>query len=116
MADYTDEDLQRVARAVVREMMLQTVATPKEDLSAIAAAAARTAVQEAHMKMWAQLGFDMANMKDINRLRANLEFLNSLHFNTARAAGKAMFVIVSLLVTAVCAAVWLGVKAMIGGK
>jgi hypothetical protein len=111
MSDTSDEEIQRIVKLAVREAMAQTVATPREDLSAIAAAAARTAVQEAHVKMWAQLGFNMADLKDINRLRANLEFLNTFHRSTAAAATKFMLVTITIIIGALVAATWIGIKA-----
>jgi hypothetical protein len=111
MAEYTDADILRIVKVAVREAMAQTVATPREDLSAIAAAAARTAVQEAHVKMWAQLGFNMADLRDVNRLRANLDFLNTFHRSTAAAGAKFLFVAITIIAGALLAAMWIGVKA-----
>lgn len=113
MADYSDADIQRIVKIAVKEAMAQTVAMPRDDISAIAAAAARTAVQEAHVRIFAALGFDMANMKDINRLRANLDFLNAFHRNTAAAAGKMMLVAAALLVGGVFTAFWIGFKSAV---
>jgi hypothetical protein len=104
-------ELQELIKSAVREAVAQTVSIPREEASAIAAAAARTAVQEAHVKLFAALGYDMANMRDINRLRQNLEFLNGLHSNTVAAATKVMLITITLLAGAALTAIWLGLKA-----
>jgi hypothetical protein len=110
MSDLPQADIDRIVKAAVREVMAQTVATPRQDLSDIAAAAAHKAVNEAHIKMFAALGYDMANLKDVNRLRANLEFLNAFHRNTSAAAAKFFFVTVAVIASAFVAATWLGFK------
>ncbi len=99
-----------VAGAVATALGQQTFT--KADAERLVNAAAEKAVIEYNAKLFGQLGFDMANMKDINRLRGNLEFLGSLH-NGALTTGATLYkVTLATLVTAMLVALGLGIRAM----
>lgn len=101
---------------VVREALSQTVSIPREDASNIAFAAANKAVQEAHVRLFSQLGYDMANMRDINRLRGNLAFLDTIHLNSRAAGGRVIIATIMILVGAVALALWDGFKVLVAIK
>ena len=114
MAEMTQEEqdahLRTVVAGAVATALGQQTFT-KADAERLVNAAAEKAVIEYNAKMFAQLGFDMANMKDINRLRGNLDFLNSLHSGASRVGGWAMLAVITTLVGAFLLAFWEGVKA-----
>lgn len=85
----TESDIQRVAEAAVRAALSQTTRLSRDDAADLAAAAANKAVNEAHIRLFAHLGYDLANKDDINRLRSTLDFSEALRMRSA-SAGKAI--------------------------
>lgn len=75
MPDLSDAEIQRIVQAAVTATLTQTTRLAREDASDIAAAAATKAVNEAHIHLFAHLGYDLANKEDLKRLRANMDFM-----------------------------------------
>jgi len=64
----------------------------------------RTAVQETLITM----GMDA---KDPLQLQADMAFIRELRETTEKVKSRGLFALVGLLVTALCGAIWLGIKA-----
>ncbi len=80
MSDLTDEQIKRVAQAVLQETLSKTTRLSRDDAADLVAAAATKAVNEAHVRLFAHLGYDMANTADLKRLRANMDFMERLRY------------------------------------
>jgi hypothetical protein len=99
----SDEHTRAIVRAAVKETLAQTPRLAREDAADIALAAANKAVNETHVRLFAQLGYDLANMKDVRRLRDTLGFMESLKrgsSNLAAAVTKAIAVAIVLAIMA----------------
>lgn len=117
MAELTEADIQRIAAAVARSVVARPpAAIPDETMSAIAAAAARTAVQEHSVKTFALLGYNVANETDIKRLRANLEFADRLREGSADVGRAITKAVATAIVIAILAWLAIGAKFSIGGQ
>jgi hypothetical protein len=114
MAEPSEETIARIAAHAANEAVRHAKSLSQTEMSNIALAAAKEAVRETHAELFALLGYNIADFKDINRLRGNLEFLNALHTNTSRASSRFMLGTVTLLIGAVGAALWMGLKAALG--
>lgn len=111
----SDADVQRIATALAVKLTAGTPLT-HDQASNIAEAAAFKAVNEAHTKMWAQLGFDMANKEDRDRFRKRWDFLDRLFERSDRvgqAVSNAIAVGVALLILG---AIGLGIRMMLQGQ
>lgn len=85
MSNLSEADVQRIAAAVAQKLASkQSSAIGHDQASNIAAAAARTAVQEMASKGLAMLGIDPANAKQLEALKANLTFLQNLRRSSDR--------------------------------
>lgn len=78
MSNLSEADVQRIADAVTSRLSHKSAAIGHDQASNIAAAAARTAVQEMASKSLSLLGIDPANSKHIEALKANLAFMQRL--------------------------------------
>jgi hypothetical protein len=88
MSNLSEADIQKIASAVAQKVA-SSQAIGHDQASNIAAAAARTAVQEMTSKGLAMLGIDPANSKHIESLKANLSFVQSLRLKADR-VGQSM--------------------------
>jgi len=88
LPSLSEHDIQRIA-AAVRDAAQVTGSLHRDEASGIALAAARTAVQENSAKLFSLLGYDIANSKDVSRLRADLDFMDSMR-RRSESVGKAM--------------------------
>ena len=75
MSDLSEADVQRIASAITNQLAQNGQHIGHDQMSNIAAAAARTAVQEMAAKSMALLGIDPANSKHIEALKANIAFI-----------------------------------------
>lgn len=110
----SEADVQRIAVALAVKLQSGTPLT-YEQASKIAEAAAFKAVNESHVKMWAELGFDMANKDDRDRFRKRWDFLDRLFERSDRvgqAVSNAIAVAVALLILG---ALGLGLSMMLRG-
>lgn len=82
MAELSEAQITQIAEAAVRAALSQTTRLAREDASDLVAAAATKAVNEAHIRLFADLGYDLANREDQKRLRENLAFGDRLHRGT----------------------------------
>ena len=82
MADLSEHDIQRIAEAITKKMQHAGHHIGHDQASNIAAAAARTAVQEMNAKGMAMLGIDPANAKHIEALKLNLAFMQRLRMRS----------------------------------
>lgn len=98
MADLSEVDIQRIAAAVMSKMSKQTTALPQSQASDIAAAAARTAVQETMVKGMAMVGIDIANVHQIEALKEDLAFARGLRSKMER-VGRSMTTAITNAVT-----------------
>ena len=114
MSDFSDSDIARIAATAVAEALKKFQGIERSDASNIALAAAKEAVRETHAELFALLGYNIADFRDINRLRGNMEFLDSLHTGSSKVGARMMFGIITILAGAFCLALWTGTKALIG--
>jgi hypothetical protein len=83
MADLSDEDIKRIAKAIAHEAGPKVPAISRDEASSIAAAAAKAAIHEYSARLFSILGFDVANQKDLERLRVSLNLASTLGYDIA---------------------------------
>jgi len=110
MSDFSDQDVARIAKAVLSQMQAHVISIPHEEASNIAVAAARTAVQEHTVKLFSLLGYDMANSADIKRMRANLDFIEHLRLGSSTVAKAVVTAVATGFVLGMIGLLWLGAK------
>lgn len=82
MAEISDEQVQRIAAAAVHQALQQTTRLSRDDASDLITATATKAVNEAHVRLFSHLGYDLANKEDISRLRATMDFAERLRLRS----------------------------------
>lgn len=82
MTELSERDIQRIASAVTQKLAHNGHGLGHEQASNIAAAAARTTVQEMSTKIMALLGLDPANAKHLEALKANIAFVQHLRLRS----------------------------------
>lgn len=117
MADHlSDSDVQRIADALAKKIATQPAPVVTADqASAMALAAARTAVTEHESKTWALLGFDIANKRDVERLHKTLSFADSVRQGSTNLASALVKAIAISLVVVALGWLALGAKLSITG-
>lgn len=96
-------------KEILREEMKHSISLPREEAAEIAKVTALTTVHEHNTKLFALLGYDLADMDDVKKLRDDLSFSGTLRtgsYNIAGAIIKAVAVAIVLVFLA-----WMAVGA-----
>lgn len=76
----------------------------------IALAAAKEAVRELNNEMFGLLGYNLADLNDVKKLRDDIEFAHRLRVNSNRFSMAIGFALISIVITGLTLAVWEGIK------
>lgn len=98
MQHLTESDVERIAAAVIAKLAAGSTPLPHSQASNIAAAAARTTVQEMMVRGMAMVGIDIANSKEIAALKADIAFARGLRLKMDR-VGQSMTTAITNAVT-----------------
>lgn len=98
MSELSEGDVQRIASAVLDKLSQEATALPHSQASSIAAAAARTAVQEMMVKGMAMMGINITDARHIEALKEDLVFAHNLRLKMDR-VGKSMTTAITNAVT-----------------
>lgn len=109
MAPLSDADIERLANA------LSVRLTQGDGAAAVARAAAYAAVQEHDARVWGRLGYNLADVKDSDRLHKNMAFIDMLREGSANIGAMVIKAVAMAAVLAILAWIALGAKLSIGG-
>jgi hypothetical protein len=107
MQHLSEDDVQRIAAAVIAGMA-KPGSLPAAQAANIAAAAARTTVQEMMVKGMAFLDVDMADSKQVGQLKNDLRFVRGLRLRCDRVGATITKTIVSAITYGVIGLLLLG--------
>lgn len=113
--ELSDIDVQRIASAVISKMAKTPAVLPDGQAANIAAAAARTTVQEMMIKGMAFLDIDMADSKQVGQLKEDLRFVRGLRVRCDRIGATVTKTIVSAITYGVIGLLLLGLALWVRG-
>lgn len=78
----------------------------RKEMSDIALAAAKEAVRQSEERMFAMLGYNVADLNDMKQLREDLEFAHTLRVGSKAAGARAALTLISIISSAIIIAAW----------
>lgn len=106
----SDEQTRAIVRAAVKETLAAVPRIDQESMARIAEAAANRAANEVHIRLFAQLGYDLANLKGVHRFRDTLSFMESLKRGSSNLAAAITKAVAIAIVLAIMAWVAIGAR------